>query len=76
MVGPAVAPVGVETHARPPNPSHRYTIRRVITQVVDIQVTVMGMIKQGTITGILNPPIDDIATRVAITITAINGGKR
>jgi hypothetical protein len=35
----------------------------------------MDMIKPGIITGIPNPPIDDIATHVAITITVIDGDK-
>jgi hypothetical protein len=76
MGGTIVVPVGVEIHARPPNRSHRYNALRAIPQVVDIQVMAMAMIKPGIITGIPNLPIDDIATRVAITITVINGGKR
>jgi hypothetical protein len=76
MVGLAVVPVGVEIHVRLPNQNHQYSILlRVITRVVDIQATAMDMTKPDTITGILNLPIDDIATLVAITITVINGGK-
>jgi len=76
MVGPVVVLAGAEIHARPPNRGRRYSPLRVITPVADIQATALDMIKQDTITGILNPLIDDIATLVAITITAINGGKR
>ena len=68
--------MGVEIHARLPNQSRRYSPLRANTPVVDTQVMVMDTTKPGTIIGILNPPIDDIATRVAITIIVINGGKR
>ena len=71
-----MVPVGVAIRVLPRNRNRRYNPPRVTTPVVDIQATAMAMIKPGIITGILNPPIDDIATRVAITIIAINGGKR